>query len=319
MSVNRLPVCRPLLALALLALTPALRAAPAKPAAPAAVPDTPAVAAVRQYVADHLAGQEDKAYALLSMNTQALLPVAQRERVANSVTNPDTLKSMPPAVLPLYALFVDTHNLLHFKFRVLGPSPDDPNLVLVRTYQVGTPPDSVKTLKIVTVADTGAGGAIRVDAEKTMLLTAPELAGRRDNAQTASSQSNLKQLSLGIIQYVQDHDETMPDGDKWVDEIYPYVKSEAVFRDPSAPAGEKWSYAFNRNLSGAKLAALASPATTVLLFESTLGAKNAADTGESVPQPGRHQGGTDYAFSDGHVKWLRDGTTPAPSFLRTGQ
>ena len=316
MSVKRLPLCRPLLALALLALKPTLQAAPAKPAA---TPDTPAVAAVRLYVADRQAGQEDAAYALLSANTQAIFPAARREQMANGVTRPEMLQSLPRTVIPVLALFIDTHNLLHFKFRVLGPSPDDPTLVLVRTYQVGTPLDSVKTLKVVTVADAGAGGAVRVDAEKTMLLAAPEMAKMRDNAQTATSESNLKQLSLGIMQYAQDNDQKLPDGDKWVDEIYPYVKSESVFRDPTAPAGEKWSYAFNKNLSGLKLSDLASPAATVLLFETTLGAKNATDTGESVPHPGRHQGGTDYAFSDGHVQWLRDGMTPAPSFLLTGK
>ena len=283
MSANRPPVYRPLLGLILLALTPALHAAPKKPVAP--VPDTPAVAAVRLYVADRVAGQEDKAYALLSTNTQAIFPADRREQMAKGVTTPEMLKSLPPAMTPVLALFIDTHDALHFKFRVLGPSPDDPNLVLVRTYQVGTPPSTVKVLKVVTLADPGAGGAIRVDAEKTMLLAAPEMAKMRADAQTASSESNLKQIGLAIIQYVQGHNETMPDADKWVDEIMPYLKTESVFHDPSAPTGEKWSYAFNKNLSGIKLADLASPATTVILFESTLGTKNATDTGESVPIP----------------------------------
>ena len=319
---SRIPV--PLGLALLLAFVPALSAAPTKPKpaappapAPAVVPDTPAVAAVRQYVAARLAEQEDTAYALLSANTQAQFPAAGREQMAKNVTSPEMLRQLPPAMTPVLALFADIHNTLHFKFRVLGPDPDDPSVVLVRTYQVGTPLDSVKTLKVVTAPD--VGGAIRVDAEKTMLLAAPEMAGMRAKAQTAVSESNLKQIALGIMQYTQDHDETMPDADKWVAEIMPYVKTEAVFRDPSAPAGEKWSYAFNRNLSGVKLADLVSPATTVLLFETTLGTKNASDTGDSVPKPGRHQNGTDYAFSDGHVKYLADTATPAPSFLLTGE
>ena len=316
MSPNRPCVCRPLLGLALLALTPALQAAPAKLAAPAPAPDTPAVAAVRLYVADHLAGQADQAYALLSKSTQAMFPAARREEMAKDVTRPEMLKSLPPAVLPVVALFADLHDTLHFKFRVLGPSPDDPSLVLVRTYQIGRPLDSVKTLKVVTVTE---AGAVHVDAEKTMLLAAPEMAKMRSDAQMTTSESNLKQIGLAFIQYVQDNDQKLPDADKWVDEIYPYLKTESVFRDPSAPAGEKWSYAFNRNLSGRKVADLASPATTVILFESTMGAKNASDTGESVPHPGRHNGGADYAFADGHVNWLRDGTKPAPSFLLTGE
>ena len=289
-----------------LALTPALQAAPKKLTAP--TPDTPAVAAVRLYVADHQAGQEDKAYALLSASTQAMFPAAQREQIAKDVTGPEALKSLPPAMLPVIALFADLHDTLHFKFRVLGPSPDDPGLVLVRTYQVGTPTSTVKVLKVVTAADPGAGGAIRIDAEKTMLLAAPEMAKMRANAQKASSESNLKQIGLAIIEYVADHNETMPDSDKWVDEIMPYVRSKAPFHDPSAPAGQAYSYAYNRALSHKSLAQFDSPATTIMLFESAKGVKNASDTGQSVPRPGRHQGGTDYAFADGHVKWFKDGT-----------
>lgn len=313
MFTQRFSVC----ACLLLALAPALTAAPhqAKPVPPAApaVPDTPAVAVVRQYVAARLAGQEDAAYALLSPNTQAQMPAAQREQMAQ----PDMLKGMPPSLLPVLALFADIHNTLHFKFRALGLSPQDPNVVLVRAYQVGMPLDTIKTLQVVTVPDPAAGGALRLDAEKTAILAEPGMLGMRAKAQQASSQSNLKQIALGIIQYVQDHDEKLPDADTWVDEVYPYVKSESVFRDPAAPAGEKWSYAYNRNLSGAKLLDLAAPAATVMLFESTTGAKNASDTGASIPKPGRHNGGTDYAFSDGHVKWQADGASL--SFLLTGK
>ncbi len=292
-----------------LALTPALspRPAQAAPAAPSPAADTPAVAVVRQYVAAHLAGKGDAAYALLSPNTQVQFPIGGREQLARDLTRPEMLKSLPLALLPVVALFADIHDTLHFKFRVLGAAPDDPSVVLVRTYQVGTPADSVKVLKVATVSDPAAGGVIRVDGEKTMLLAAPEMAGMRAKAQQASSQSNLKQIALGIIQYTQDNDEHLPDADKWVDEIMPYVKTEAIFRDPSAPAGEKWSYAFNRTLSRAPLSRLDSPASTVMLFESTSGAKNASDTGQSVPRPGRHRGGTDYALADGHVKWYADG------------
>lgn len=308
MSITHAFVCAGLT----LALTPSLAAAPPK-AKPTA--DTPAVAAVRLYVADRLTGQEDKAYALLSTNTQVMFPAAQRERAAKRVNNPAVVKSLPPAMMPALILFTDVHNTLHFKFRVLGPSRSDPSVILVRAYPVGAPPGTVMVFKVGTVADAGAGGAIRVDAGKTMLLATPGMAG----PQQASSRSNLKRLVLAILEYVQAHSATMPDADKWVNEVMPYAKTGSVFRDPSAPAGEKWSYAFNRNLSGVKFAALASPATTVILFESTLGTKNASDTGESVPKPGRHNGGTDYAFSDGHVKWTSDATTPAPSFLLTGK
>lgn len=78
----------------------------------------------------------------------------------------------------------------------------------------------------------------------------------RENARRSSCQSNLKQIGLGILQYTQDYDEIMPNGFssndvtdtwtdystgeqntnnyKWMDAVYPYVKSEQVFVCPSA-------------------------------------------------------------------------------------
>jgi len=291
--------------------------APIAQAAPAAVAPNPAVSVVQQYLDARAAGQADRAYALLSPSTQANFPASQREQIAKRINDPKMLAQMPASVLPIVALFADAHNALHFKFRVLGLAPGEPSIVLIRAYQVGTPLTSIKTLKIATVPNP-AGGAPFLDADKTMeLLGDPVFKQMREKARHVSSESNLRQIALGIIQYVQDHDETFPDADKWIDEVMPYIKTEMVFRDPSAPAGEKWSYAFNKNLSGKKLVDLQSPATTVLLFESAAGVKNASDAGESLPKPGRHNGGTDYAFADGHVKFQQDGAKP--SFLLSGQ
>jgi prepilin-type N-terminal cleavage/methylation domain-containing protein/prepilin-type processing-associated H-X9-DG protein len=79
----------------------------------------------------------------------------------------------------------------------------------------------------------------------------PVFGRARENARRTSCQSNLKQIGLGLIQYSQDYDERMPrswfgpDKDasgingsgvaryKWMDAIYPYVKSEQLFNCPS--------------------------------------------------------------------------------------
>ena len=77
----------------------------------------------------------------------------------------------------------------------------------------------------------------------------PVFARARENARRSSCTSNLKQIGLGVLQYVQDYDERYPrawfnsndptgggfPGDyKWMDAIYPYVKSEQLFVCPSA-------------------------------------------------------------------------------------
>src|SRR5262245_63205815 len=78
----------------------------------------------------------------------------------------------------------------------------------------------------------------------------PVFGRARENARRSACQSNLKQLGLGMMQYVQDNDERFPRlviqsgvySDGWAGDIYPYVKSSSVFQCPSessnAPAPE---------------------------------------------------------------------------------
>src|SRR5579883_1901400 len=71
----------------------------------------------------------------------------------------------------------------------------------------------------------------------------PVFAKAREKARQASCLSNEKQIGLGILQYVQDYNEQFPCCVEyyntpyagvygWGGEIYPYVKSNAVFSCP---------------------------------------------------------------------------------------
>jgi prepilin-type N-terminal cleavage/methylation domain-containing protein/prepilin-type processing-associated H-X9-DG protein len=67
----------------------------------------------------------------------------------------------------------------------------------------------------------------------------PVFAQAREKARAISCVSNEKQISLGILQYVQDYDELWPIGDNnanwfapWPPEVMPYIKSLAVFNCP---------------------------------------------------------------------------------------
>jgi len=78
----------------------------------------------------------------------------------------------------------------------------------------------------------------------------PVFARAREKARTASCQSNLKQLALGVLMYVQDYDERFPwawqtlyypDGGanypwdmQWSTLVYPYVKNVQVYQCPSS-------------------------------------------------------------------------------------
>jgi prepilin-type N-terminal cleavage/methylation domain-containing protein/prepilin-type processing-associated H-X9-DG protein len=115
----------------------------------------------------------------------------------------------------------------------------------------------------------------------------PVFARAREKARQSSCQSNAKQITLGMLMYVQDYDESFPishkvDGDglnrRWCEEISPYVKNTQLFQCPSdsgVPA--RWvnypapqlatSYMQNFQLSGVALARVAAPASVVYLCE----------------------------------------------------
>ena len=69
----------------------------------------------------------------------------------------------------------------------------------------------------------------------------PVFAKAREKARQISCASNLKQIGLGIMQYVQDNDETLPvsrhddtASTPWQVQIMPYVKSVGLFKCPDA-------------------------------------------------------------------------------------
>lgn len=146
----------------------------------------------------------------------------------------------------------------------------------------------------------------------------PVFAQAREKARTASCQSNLKQIALRVMMYAQDYGERCPLADKWTGQLDPYLRDSQIFRCPSAAMGQTTppgapivtDYGYNAALNGLAMEKIKSPASTVLTFESN---GPSAGGAENLVQPGRHQRGNNFAFTDGHVKWLSD--TSAPSNL----
>jgi prepilin-type N-terminal cleavage/methylation domain-containing protein/prepilin-type processing-associated H-X9-DG protein len=136
----------------------------------------------------------------------------------------------------------------------------------------------------------------------------PVFARARENARRASCQSNLKQISLGILQYVQDYDEKFPSpavcgpilletgqnsGNSgcgapapgnyyhlWMHIIHPYVKSVQVFNCPSQSntayigtyTGQYTGnihYGYSYYMAGRAAAAVPQVAITPLVMDST--------------------------------------------------
>lgn len=191
----------------------------------------------------------------------------------------------------------------------------------------------------------------------------PVFGRARENARRTSCLSNLKQLSLGVLQYTQDFDEAFPSAAVhstgfstsppyvrprgWADAIYPYTKSLQINQCPSERqdgsadpedsmdnAGGFIDYTLNRRLNQMRVARAANASVSVLLTEG-VGASSQAtnegcivsvtcastsagnralmpDTGGNwplkTPSEGRHMGGHNVSFCDGHAKWYKSDT-----------
>jgi prepilin-type N-terminal cleavage/methylation domain-containing protein/prepilin-type processing-associated H-X9-DG protein len=124
----------------------------------------------------------------------------------------------------------------------------------------------------------------------------PVFARARENARRASCSSNLKQIALGAMMYVQDYDEHFPlmwedysDHSVrpygYADILEPYIKSSQVFKCPSVsttssdPTATGYtSYSYNMMLantangtlnSGKSLAVLTQPTLTVMILDDS--------------------------------------------------
>ena len=169
----------------------------------------------------------------------------------------------------------------------------------------------------------------------------------RENARRASCTSNLKQLSIAVVQYQQDLDEIMPGSavnaalggwiyftgftafpsptptafDPTQGSIYPYVKSKGVYICPDESSNQGNSYSINGPICGQALSQFTQPSATVLFNEEADGFANNGGSDDGYFSPGtfgnvptlRHTNGSVFAFCDGHAKWFRDGKLTYPN------
>lgn len=161
----------------------------------------------------------------------------------------------------------------------------------------------------------------------------PVFARAREKARQTGCLNNVKQLSLGMLMYAQDYDETFvraavyyatPNYYTWMYVIQPYVKNVQLFTCPSAPrtgwtgaanSTQAQGYGMFRVLSGLPLGDVKVPATCIMLGDAgrlNLGTGNPYylidwspdQSDNAVPPDPLHNEGANLAFCDGHGKWL---------------
>ncbi len=186
-----------------------------------------------------------------------------------------------------------------------------------------------------------------------MAILFPVLSNSRKSSYKANCQSNLHTVGQTVRLYVDDYDGSWPDSEVWMtwnraDTSFPKSARGALPRLMGCPSvtvpedrkdyiegrGDIAGYASNGMIGGRTDGKFIYPATTVTFLDtaldvlSTFGPDPYMDTPWG-PYPynvekgfERHNGGANYLFYDGHVKWLRkeqvspsnvsnDGTKPS--------
>ena len=153
----------------------------------------------------------------------------------------------------------------------------------------------------------------------------PVFAQAREKARAIACLSNTKQLGLGFLQYAQDYDEKSPDGinwywpggNGWATQIYPYTKSNQLYRCPDDTPASVVSYGYNSNnteptgasIDSYSIAQYNAPAKTVLLFETVgnIGTPYEPATGEGLVSAGDN-GYSPAGWGVGGMSWVVNGT-----------
>ena len=165
----------------------------------------------------------------------------------------------------------------------------------------------------------------------------PVFARAREKARQTTCLSNVKQIGLALLQYLQDYDERFPyaywgagsrylwpngawSGGMWIPAVYPYAKNIQMFNCPSNTSewsggyvGQGFSYPYNSRLNGSKLGHIVYPAQCVTnvcgWYYHTSGASNYESvSGNPISGPSIkkwHNEGTNAVHVDGHAKWYK--------------
>ncbi len=112
--------------------------------------------------------------------------------------------------------------------------------------------------------------------------------------------SNLKQLSLGFMMYIEDFGQVLP-GEDWAQTTQPYLKNVQILTCPSRPELEV-GYAMNEKLLEAEVGRIRNVSRTIMLFESNIGGESPIGGPEALPDEPIHGDQIVVAFVDGHVE-----------------
>lgn len=109
---------------------------------------------------------------------------------------------------------------------------------------------------------------------------------------------NLRQVSLALRLYADQHDGKCPPAATWCDDVTPFLSRPDVLKCPRR-SGDRSGFALNGSIAGRTMSAI--PPDTILLFESARG-WNAAGDASLLPGSASHGGKFTFGFADGSIR-----------------
>jgi len=122
----------------------------------------------------------------------------------------------------------------------------------------------------------------------------PVFARSSEKARQAGCASNLRQIVTAALIYATENGDRLPDAARWPEQLEPFVKNRMLYGCPADGDGADVSYGMDRTYGREDPLAFPDRAERVLFL----------DVDRSGRPIARHNGGTNCAFLDGHVKWL---------------
>jgi len=158
----------------------------------------------------------------------------------------------------------------------------------------------------------------------------PVFARAREKARQTACLSNVKQIGLAILMYVQDYDEKFPPNymGSWRDaaidplgytgtsnyhwwdcRVLPYMANTQIWRCPSQSTPVSYGNDYGRPAfifdAMPTLGDFKTPANTIMIGEKGSGGGPYILSGPYYACTDRHNGGANYCMVDGHAKWLK--------------
>ena len=174
----------------------------------------------------------------------------------------------------------------------------------------------------------------------------PAFAKARESARRISCSSNMRQIGQGIMQYVQENDEKMPEADYWRSAAYQFTRDAAVYKCPTNQSDQTGklqdgsgadivpdqlvsrNYGINNNVArvdgGINVGAVKSPSQKIMLGEITEASDSvfegnfAASSNYENRMFAGHLNTMNLVFVDGHVQSMKPLRTISGAINRWG-